>query len=58
MAAAAVTGGAAVTAVRAPSLFAEWAPRIIVALGGIIILGIIIYYTLIRKTDDKDKNAS
>ena len=58
MTAAAVTGGAAVTAVKAPSLFAEWAPRIIVGLGGVIILGIIIYYTLIRKTDDKDKKGS
>jgi len=50
----AVAAGGVVAAAKAPSLFAIWAPKILIILLVMGLIGVLIYYTFIRKKKDKE----
>lgn len=50
----AVATGGVVAAAKAPGLFAIWAPKILIILLVMGLIGALIYYTFIRKKKDKE----
>ena len=50
----AVATGGVVAAAKAPGLFAIWAPKILIILLVMGLIGVLIYYTFIRKKKDKE----
>jgi hypothetical protein len=52
---AAVTGGGVVAATKAPELFAEWAPKILIVIAVVLIIYLILRYTIMRNPKEKEE---